>query len=43
MVANVIPHSLKLKRPQTVRKFRADIDRMYDEINSETANIKARL
>ncbi|KAI1447449.1 acetyl-CoA synthetase-like protein [Annulohypoxylon stygium] len=35
--------TLKLKRPQTVRKFRADIDRMYDEINSETANVKARL
>ncbi|KAI0882427.1 acetyl-CoA synthetase-like protein [Annulohypoxylon maeteangense] len=35
--------TLKLKRPQTVRKFRTDIDRMYDEINSETTSVKARL
>ncbi|KAI0013310.1 hypothetical protein F4779DRAFT_625438 [Xylariaceae sp. FL0662B] len=27
--------TLKLKRPQTARKFKADIDRMYAEINAE--------
>ncbi|KAI1135294.1 acetyl-CoA synthetase-like protein [Hypoxylon sp. FL0543] len=35
--------TLKLKRPQTARKFKAEIDRMYDEINSETAAIKPKL
>ncbi|KAH9908059.1 acetyl-CoA synthetase-like protein [Xylariomycetidae sp. FL2044] len=35
--------TLKLKRPQTARKYKADIDRMYAEINAETANIKPRL
>lgn len=25
-------NSLKLKRPQTARAFRAEIDRMYEEI-----------
>ncbi|KAI1376135.1 acetyl-CoA synthetase-like protein [Hypoxylon crocopeplum] len=35
--------TLKLKRPQTVRKFKADIERMYAEINAETQNVKPRL
>ncbi|KAI1083840.1 long-chain-fatty-acid-CoA ligase [Whalleya microplaca] len=35
--------TLKLKRPQTARKFKADIDRMYAEINAETAHVKPRL
>ncbi|KAI0181435.1 acetyl-CoA synthetase-like protein [Hypoxylon sp. FL1284] len=35
--------TLKLKRPQTVKKFKADIDRMYTEINAETANVKPKL
>ncbi|KAI2471820.1 acetyl-CoA synthetase-like protein [Annulohypoxylon bovei var. microspora] len=35
--------TLKLKRPQAVRKFRTEIDRMYNEINSQTASVKARL
>ncbi|KAI0433273.1 AMP-binding enzyme [Xylaria sp. FL1042] len=35
--------TLKLKRPQTVRKFKADIDRMYNEINEEASKIKPKL
>ncbi|KAK8086961.1 AMP-binding enzyme [Apiospora phragmitis] len=35
-------HTLKLKRPQTSKKYRAEIDRMYAEINAENP-IKARL
>ncbi|KAI1781061.1 acetyl-CoA synthetase-like protein [Hypoxylon cercidicola] len=35
--------TLKLKRPQTVRKFKTDIDRMYAEINAETAHVKPKL
>ncbi|KAK7977598.1 AMP-binding enzyme [Apiospora saccharicola] len=35
-------HTLKLKRPQTSKKYRAEIDRMYVEINAENP-IKARL
>ncbi|KAI1418211.1 acetyl-CoA synthetase-like protein [Hypoxylon sp. FL1857] len=35
--------TLKLKRPQTVRKFKADIERMYDEINNETTAVKPML
>ncbi|ORY64048.1 AMP-binding enzyme [Pseudomassariella vexata] len=34
--------TLKLKRPQTARKFRAQIDRMYAEINADNP-IRARL
>lgn len=39
---NMHKHSLKLKRPQAARKFRAEIDRMYEEINA-AAQTKARL
>ncbi|KAI1298651.1 AMP-binding enzyme [Xylaria venustula] len=35
--------TLKLKRPQTARKFKADIDRMYTEINEEASKIKPKL
>lgn len=28
-------NSLKLKRPQTAKAFRAEIDRMYAEINAD--------
>ncbi|KAI2632004.1 acetyl-CoA synthetase-like protein [Hypoxylon sp. NC1633] len=35
--------TLKLKRPQTVKLFKADIDRMYAEINAETQNVKPKL
>ncbi|KAK8130169.1 AMP-binding enzyme [Apiospora kogelbergensis] len=35
-------HTLKLKRPQSAKKYRAEIDRMYAEINAENP-IKARL
>ncbi|KAI1105031.1 acetyl-CoA synthetase-like protein [Jackrogersella minutella] len=35
--------TLKSKRPQTARKFKADIQRMYTEINEETAVVKPRL
>jgi len=30
-------NSLKLKRPQTARAFRAEIDRMYEEIAANAA------
>ncbi|KAK1775555.1 hypothetical protein QBC45DRAFT_241285 [Copromyces sp. CBS 386.78] len=30
--------TLKLKRPQTAKKFRAEIDRMYEEINAAAQN-----
>lgn len=35
--------TLKLKRPQTARKYKADIDRMYIEINEEASKIKPKL
>ncbi|RYP90751.1 hypothetical protein DL770_003146 [Monosporascus sp. CRB-9-2] len=35
--------TLKLKRPQTARKYRAEIDRLYAEINAEAANVKPKL
>ncbi|KAI1825109.1 AMP-binding enzyme [Xylaria intraflava] len=35
--------TLKLKRPQIARKFRADIDRMYNEINEAASKVKPRL
>jgi len=35
--------TLKLKRPQTARKYRAELDRLYAEINAETANVKPKL
>lgn len=35
-------NSLKLKRPQTAKAFRSEIDRMYAEINSQPS-AKARL
>ncbi|KAI0378439.1 acetyl-CoA synthetase-like protein [Hypomontagnella monticulosa] len=35
--------TLKLKRPQTVRKFKADIERMYADINAETETVKPKL
>ncbi|KAI1167310.1 AMP-binding enzyme [Nemania serpens] len=35
--------TLKLKRPQTARKFRSEIDRMYAEINEEASKIKPKL
>ncbi|KAI0154362.1 AMP-binding enzyme [Xylariaceae sp. FL1272] len=35
--------TLKLKRPQTVRKFKAEIEKMYAEINEEASKIKPRL
>lgn len=43
MLANYDDNSLKLKRPQTARKFRSEIDRMYVEINEEASKIKPRL
>jgi long-chain acyl-CoA synthetase len=36
-------NSLKLKRPQTARKFKSEIDRMYKEINEEASKIKPKL
>ncbi|KAI0137349.1 AMP-binding enzyme [Xylariales sp. AK1849] len=38
----LLTHTLKLKRPQTAKKFRAEIDRMYAEANAENP-IKANL
>ncbi|KAI0189265.1 AMP-binding enzyme [Astrocystis sublimbata] len=35
--------TLKLKRPQTARRFKAEIDRMYNEINEEASKIKPKL
>ncbi|KJZ77776.1 hypothetical protein HIM_02953 [Hirsutella minnesotensis 3608] len=35
--------TLKLKRPQTVKKFRAEIDRMYEEIKAEMPAGSAKL
>ncbi|KAI8630907.1 AMP-binding enzyme [Xylariaceae sp. FL1651] len=35
--------TLKLKRPQIARKFKPDIERMYNEINEEASKIKAKL
>ncbi|KAI0112118.1 AMP-binding enzyme [Nemania sp. FL0031] len=35
--------TLKLKRPQTARKYKAEIDRMYIEINEEASKIKPKL
>ncbi|KAI2641954.1 AMP-binding enzyme [Xylaria nigripes] len=35
--------TLKLKRPQTARKFKPEIDRMYVEINEAASKIKPRL
>jgi hypothetical protein len=34
---------LKLKRPQTVKKFRAEIDRMYAEIKAQAGLAKSKL
>ncbi len=36
---------LKLKRPQTARKYRTDLDRMYEEALAENpkAGMKAKL
>jgi len=36
-------HRLKLKRPQTAKAFRAQIDQMYDEIKAETPAGAAKL
>lgn len=36
-------HSLKLKRPQTAKAFRADIDRMYAEVAATTEPAKMKL
>ncbi|KAK9426407.1 putative AMP-binding enzyme [Seiridium unicorne] len=38
----LLTHTLKLKRPQTSKKFRSEIDRMYAEVNAENP-IKANL
>ncbi|OTB04347.1 hypothetical protein M426DRAFT_320945 [Hypoxylon sp. CI-4A] len=35
--------TLKLKRPQTARKFKTDIERMYAEINAETELVRPKL
>ncbi|KAI1751182.1 AMP-binding enzyme [Xylaria castorea] len=35
--------TLKLKRPQTARRFKAEIDRMYNEINEEASKIMPKL
>jgi long-chain acyl-CoA synthetase len=35
--------TFKLKRPQTARRFKSDIDRMYAEIKATTANVKPKL
>ncbi|KAJ8109941.1 hypothetical protein ONZ43_g6005 [Nemania bipapillata] len=35
--------TLKLKRPQTARKYKGEIDRMYIEINEEASKIKPKL
>ncbi|KAI0422399.1 AMP-binding enzyme [Xylaria grammica] len=35
--------TLKLKRPQTARKFKAEIDKMYVEINEEASKIQPKL
>lgn len=37
LTAAAEPNRLKLKRPQTVRAFRAEIDRMYEEIAAQAA------
>lgn len=36
-------YSLKLKRPQAAKKFRAEIDAMYAEINSAQPAGSAKL
>jgi long-chain acyl-CoA synthetase len=33
-------NSLKLKRPQAAKAFRAQIDKMYEEINAEVGPAK---
>ncbi|KAI1869153.1 uncharacterized protein JN550_006140 [Neoarthrinium moseri] len=38
----LLTHTLKLKRPQTAKRFRGEIDRMYAEVNAENP-IKANL
>ncbi|CAJ2511525.1 Uu.00g071500.m01.CDS01 [Anthostomella pinea] len=35
--------TLKLKRPQTARKFKPEIDRMYAEINEEASKVMPKL
>jgi long-chain acyl-CoA synthetase len=35
--------SLKLKRPQTVKAFRTEIDRMYEEIVAQMPASKSKL
>ncbi|KAI5863411.1 acetyl-CoA synthetase-like protein [Durotheca rogersii] len=35
--------TLKLKRPQTARKFKSEIDRMYTEINEEASSAQPKL
>ncbi|KAI0479072.1 AMP-binding enzyme [Xylariaceae sp. FL0804] len=35
--------TLKLKRPQTTRKFKSEIDRMYVEVNEAASKVKPRL
>jgi long-chain acyl-CoA synthetase len=34
---NLLRNRLKLKRPQTARAFRQEIDRMYEEIAAQAA------
>lgn len=41
--ANDRANSLKLKRPQAAKKYRAEIDAMYAEINSAPAPGSAKL
>lgn len=39
---DLLTPTLKLKRPQTAKHFRAEIDRMYEEVNAENSS-KAKL